>query len=296
MRNVNGLLNQQTTFKKFLSLKEHELSAFHFTSIFLWQDFFDFEFERINESLCVFAHQQGACFQYLPPLANQFDPRVVEAAFKKMNTVNPRTARIENIEQKDSGEYENFYKAYAKSSEYVYDKQDLIELKGQLYKSQRHDIHHFQSHHQGLFRPYEAGDLGGCLNLFERWAKNRHDKHADEIYRAMLEENRKVHELALMHHHVLDLIGYVVEIDQKIAAYSLGYVLNSKTFCVLLEITDPTIVGLSAFIFNRFCKSEYLQQSSLVNTMDDFGLPFVASSKQAYHPKIKPVSYTITQK
>ncbi len=294
MRNINGLLDQKSTFLKYLSLQEHELSSYHFSSIFLWQDFFDFDFELINQSLCIFAHNQGSCFQYLAPLAEEFDQAVIEASFKKMNAINPRTARIENIAERDLKFFDT-YKSYEKCAEYVYDKQALVSLKGHAYKSHRHDIHHFQRHHQGVFRPYEMEDYRGCMALFEQWAQNRYDKHEDLIYRTMLQENQKVHELALLYHKPLDLVGFVVEINQKIAAYSFGYVLNLQTFCVLLEITDPHVNGLSAFIFNCFCSSEALRQCKLINTMDDFGLPFISSSKEAYHPQFKPVSFTISK-
>ena len=295
MRDPKGLLSQKELFEQYRCAQEHELSTFHFSSIFLWQDFFDFEFERIDQSLCIFAHQKGACFLYLPPLTKKLETFVVERSFEKMNKINPKTARIENLEKKDLQFFEDTYKSYAKSSEYVYNKEDLIQLKGQVYKSQRHDIHHFQLHHQGLFRPYEETDLKHCLSLYEDWAKDRYEKHTDEIYRSMLEENRIVHELALIYHKPLELLAYVVEINKKIVTYSLGYMLNSKTFCVLLEIADVSITGLNAFVFNRVCASKDLKEISLINTMDDFGMPFVASSKQAYHPAYKPVSYTINQ-
>ena len=296
MRNPNGLLSQKSLFDKYLNIKSHSLSPYHFSSIFLWQDFFDFEFELIEDNLCVYAHQQGSSFLYLPPLSRTWQPSVIEHCFLKMNKINPRTARIENIEQEHVKFIDDKFKTYPKLQEYVYQKDDLIELKGQTYKSQRHDIHHFQAHHQGVFRPYEEKDFKACLDLYERWAQDRYDKHEEDIYRCMLQENKIVHELALIFYKELGLWGYVVDIGEKISAYSFGYLLNSQTFCVLLEIADVNAKGLGAFIFNRVCSHESLRPYQLINTMDDFGVPYVAASKQAYHPKLKPVSYTVTLK
>ncbi len=294
MRNPDALLAQKPLFQKYLKASTHQLSTYHFSSIFLWQDFFDFEFETAEGSLCVFANQKGASFLYLPPLG-EHKRSVVDHCFSKMNKVNPRTARIENVEEDGVGLFKNDFKIHTKSSEYVYKKEDLIELKGHDYKSQRHDIHHFQSHHTSLFRPYEERDFEDALRLYEDWAKSRHDKHEDEVYRQMLQENRIVHELALLYYKALGLVGYVVEIDKKIAAYSFGYSLNSQIFCVLLEISDVSNTGLSSFIFNRVCADEFLREHTLINTMDDFGLSYVAASKQAYSPVQRPVSYIITQ-
>jgi hypothetical protein len=230
----------------------------------------------------------------LPPLGQGVGLPTINHCFERMNKVNPRTARIENVEQSQLAWFGSNFKAHVKTQEYVYLKDDLIDLKGHAYKSQRHDIHHFQANHQALFRPYEDKDARSCFSLYEHWAKNRHDKHEDEVYRQMLEENRIVHELALFFYKQLGLVGYVVEVDQKIVAYSFGYSLNSQIFCVLLEITNVSSSGLSAFIFNRVCADDKQRQHALINTMDDFGIPYVAASKQAYHPSVKPVSYTIT--
>ena len=296
MRNPEHLLAKQPLFNQHVRLQTHHLSTYHFSSIFLWQDFFEFEFELIEDSLCIFARQKGSCFLYLPPLSVAHKHAVVETCFAKMNKVNPRTARIENIEQNHLDFFEGSFKVYSKLEEYVYEKQALMELKGQAYKSQRHDIHHFQAHQEALFRPYEQTDLKACLSLYESWAKSRHDKHEDDVYRCMLQENRITHELAFIYHEALGLNGYVVEVEGKIAAYSFGYSLNCDTFCVLLEIIDINTTGLAAFIFNRVCSEEKLRPYRFINTMDDFGMPFVAASKQAYHPTKRPVSHTITLK
>ncbi len=295
MRKPDAWLAQKSLFEKYLNCQTHHLSAFHFSSIFLWQDFFDFKFEIVQEALCVYAHQKGGCFLYLPPLATSWQHLVVDHCFSKMNKINPRVARIENIEQGELNFFDKKFKAYPKTQEYVYRKEDLIGLKGHAYKSQRHGIHHFQSQYQALFRLYESGDYKACLDLYGRWAQNRYDQHDDPVYRSMLEENRLVHELALTYREALGLVGYVVETNQKIIAYSFGYSLNSQTFCVLLEITNMVMSGLNAFIFNRFCADEALRSYTFINTMDDFGLPQVTASKHAYHPVQKPVAYTITQ-
>jgi hypothetical protein len=295
MRNPDDLLAKKNLVDQYLKLQTHQLSTFHFSSIFLWQDFFDFDFEIIEDSLCIFANQKDSSFLYFPPLSDSWKPSVAQECFIKMNKINPRTARIENIEQAQLNLLGDQYKANVKSHEYVYQKEDLVQFKGQAYKSQRHDIHHFQAREPNVFRPYEPEDLKACLDLYERWARNRYNKHEDEVYRQMLQENRIVHELALNDYKPLGLVGYVVEIDQKIAAYSFGYSLNAQNFCVLLEITNIDVIGLSAFIFNRVCADEVLREHALINTMDDFGLPYVAASKQAYHPFQKPISYTVTQ-
>ncbi len=295
MKASAALLDQKVLFDQYLGRCSISLSTYHFSSIFLWQDFFNFTFEEINGALCVFAQQANSSFLYLPPLGTMDIP-VIEKCFEKMDAVNPRTARIENLTESQIQQLPPQFKAYQKAQEYVYRKDDLIHLEGQAYKSQRHDINLATRDHDLDYRPYEDADFAACQKLYELWAKERFQKHEDAVYRTMLEENKRVHPLALQFHHQLGLVARVVATGGKIVAYSLGYPLNSDTFCVLLEVSDLRIKGLSAFIFNRFCRDAVWQSYSFVNTMDDFGMPQVAQAKEAYHPIQHLPVYTVSRR
>ena len=63
-------------------------------------------------------------------------------------------------------------------------------------------------------------------------------------------------------------------------------------FCVLFEIADLNINGLSQFIYREFCQ-ELMSSYRWINAMDDSGLENLKRVKRSYHPtKIIP-SYTI---
>ena len=189
------------------------------------------------------------------------------------------------------------YNSHLKAHEYVYLRRDLEMLSGDKYKSKRHDSNVFQERFpQAVFRPYTAADYQGCLNLYSGWSANRRQSGGDVVYLTMLDENTKVHALFMQHANALDLVGRVVEIDGKIAAYTFGYALSPDTFCVLLEITDLDKTGLAAYIFQHFCADDVVKPFEYINTMDDFGLPNIAKAKESYHPVKKLPVYTISKK
>jgi hypothetical protein len=299
MRN-STLLNEKPLVDSYLNQGLRPLSGFSFVSLFAWCDFFDFELKMIKDCLCIFAHGDSGCFLYLPPLGKSFDLSTVEMAFKHMaKGGRPRAVnRIENIHGNLLSAFGlSSYNQYSKPAEYVYRKEDLIALKGNAYKSQRHDCNCFIAHRAvNSFEHYADSDFDSCIGLFERWADGRAKVNSDEVYRAMLKENRLVHERLLKYCQALGLIVRVLKVDQKIAGYTFGFAIDENTFCVYAEIADLRIPGAAAYMFKNFCADQELKDFNRINTMDDFGMPNVARAKQAYHPSELVSSYSVSLK
>ena len=112
----------------------------------------------------------------------------------------------------------------------------------------------------------------------------------------MIEDNEKVHAAALKSHKELGLVGRVVKIDGKIVAYTFGYHLNSRTFCVLFEIADLSYNGLAVYTFHSFCKDAALESYSFINVMDDFELDNVKATKMSFRPSVLLPTYTIRKR
>ena len=292
------LLEQISLVESFLARGPRPLSSFSFVSLFAWCDFFDFEFKRTNGCLCIFAHGDGASFLYLPPLGKSFDSSTIELSFKHMTKGDKPKAvnRIENIPGNLLSAFaQGSYNQYLKPAEYVYRKGDLIALKGNVYKSQRHDCNHFLAHHPvHFFGLYTDADFIPCMELFEQWADHRAKVNSDEVYRSMLQENRLVHARLLKFWKPLGLIARVLKVDGKVVGYTFGFIVDESMFCVYAEIADLKIPGTAAYMFKSFCADRALTDFSRINTMDDFAMPNVARTKQAYHPSELIVSYSVS--
>ena len=298
--NNSALLDKKALVDSYLNLGTRPLSSFSFVSLFAWSDFFDFELKMIKNCLCIFAHGDPGCFLYLPPLGKSFDPSTIEIAFAHMaKGGEPKLVnRIENIPRNLLSSFgPGSYNQYSKPAEYVYCKEDLIALKGNAYKSQRHDCNRFCAH-QGLrfLEPYSDVDFGSCMEMYERWADNRARANSDDVYRSMLQENRLVHARLLKFWRALGLIIRVLKVDGVIVGYTFGFALDENTFCIYAEITDFKIPGGAAYMFKSFCADRALRNFSRINTMDDFAMPNVARVKQAYHPSELISSYTVSLK
>ena len=296
----DGLLTQKPLVDSFLNQGPRPLSSFSFVSIFAWADFFEYDLQVINNSLCIFAKSDPGCFLYLPPLGKDINPATIEAAFKHMAQGGTPKAvhRIENIPGNLLSAFnQGSYNQYTKPKEYVYQKEDLIALKGNAYKSKRHDCNYFLVHHaRHSFVPYADEDFDSCMALYEAWAAERATSHSDEVYVSMLQENRRVHARLLKFWKPLGLIVRVLKVKGKIVGYTFGFALDEKTFCIYAEIADLKLAGAAATMFKHFCADKDLGQFTRINTMDDFAMPKVAQAKQAYHPSELISSYSVSLK
>jgi uncharacterized protein len=295
-----ALLDKKPLVDSYLNSGPRPLSSFSFVSLFAWCDFFNFEFKMIDGCLCIFAHSDPGCFLYLPPLGKSFNQSTLDTIFVHMarGGVPKAVNRIENIPGNLLSAFgQGSYNQYLKPAEYVYRKEDLIAMKGNAYKSQRHDCNCFMIRHAPhSFGLYTDEEFNACLELYERWADGRARTSSDDVYRSMLQENRLVHARLLKFWRPLRLIARVLKVEGKVAGYTFGFVLDEKTFCVYAEIADLNVSGAASYMFRSFCADEQLKDFSRINTMDDFAMPKVARAKQAYHPSELISSHTVSLK
>ena len=293
------LLSRQREIADWLSCRKRLLSVFSFVNLFAWKDFFNFQLEEIDGNLCVFADQPVGTFLYWPPLGERMSAVAIEACFSRMREHNKGggMSRIENVSREDLARFDAArYVIHLQGHEYVYYRKDIVDLKGDDYKSKRHDINQLMRRVRLEYRPFISSDIDGCRQLFDRWLDKRRRQHEDDTYRHMLEDNRAVHRLLLKNADALGLVGRIVLVDDCVAGYTFGYPLSENIFCDLLEVTDPDVPGLSAFLFREFCADKALQAFSFVNAMDDFGMPNVSQGKLSYRPAFFEPIYSVTER
>jgi len=290
------LLQRKAQLEEFLRSRPRSLSSLSFVNLFLWQDFFDFEFVELDGNLGVFATSDPGTFLYFPPLGKKISAVATRQFFRKMREQNRSrgVARLENVPAEELDSFpESEYVFYHKGYEYLYYRRELAGLQGQDYKSKRHDCHLFERHHAAQFLPFIPDMKSSCVALYDRWAADRRAAYPDAVYQQMLDDNRTVHALGMRFAAELGLIGRVVVIDGKIGAYTFGYELTPEIFCVLFEVADLRYTGLPAYIFTRFCRDEEIERYKFINVMDDFGVKNLEQVKMSFRPSALIAAHTV---
>ena len=288
----SDILSHQPLIERYLKKTPTHLSPFAFANIFVWQDFFQFECEEIDDNLCIFAGDQAGTFLYLPPLGKTISEKAVAQCFKRMKG---KVARIENVSEEQLDHFQSKeYKIYKKGYEYLYYRQDLLGLKGDAYKSKRNAYNHFLKNFSASFEPYKKSMAKECFKLYESWDQHKRATLKDVTDLALLDDNKAVHRRALESFEKLDLVGRVVKVDDEIVAYTFGYFVGTETFCDFLEIANYAYTGLSTFIFSQFCNDPALANAKFINVMDDFAMKSVNWTKMSFRPSVMLPTYTVS--
>lgn len=272
-------------FDEFLSFAGHELSAYAFENIYIWKAVFDIYWTVIEDSLCVFFADKAGMFMYLPPLAAKLRQEAVAGAFGIMDSFNGNNgiSRIENIEGRDIGFYNaQGYCIRKNESEYLCLQKDLARLEGGRFKSKRAPLNYFIKNYTNEYLPFSPQDKSSCLRFYGKWARGRGSKNTDRIYCGMIEDSRSCLKVLLDDYAGLGFSGRVVKINGRIKGFTLGFGINDETFCILYEITDLKIKGLSQFIFQRF--SAEMSGCRYINIMGDSGMDNLRRTKLSYRP------------
>jgi len=290
------ILKDKSLFQGFLNSSRHQLAVYAFENIYIWKALFKIHWALIDQNLCVFLRDKTGCFLYLPPLGKGRSLRAIGASFRIMDSFNANKSisRIENIEEGDLRFYRKLgFKLIDKSCDYLCSRTDLVELRGNKFKSKRASYNYFIKHYPFEYLDFTPKYRRDCLDLYDFWARQKQETSQDKLYQGMIQDSRDCLELLLKDYCSLGLSGKVVKVAERVTALTLGFPINPGTFCVLYEITDLSIKGLAQFIFRQFARD--LKGYRYINIMDDSGLGNLKKVKLSYHP-VKAVMAYIAQR
>jgi hypothetical protein len=290
-------IQDRRVFERFLGLEKHRLSVYAFPNIYIWKGLFEIFWMLIDGELCVFFKDRMSCFMYLPPLGIKKNPRVIERAFAVMAEHNrdASLSRIENVEEEDLARYKAWgYESVLKSCDYLCKQADMAELRGDRFKSKRSGVNYFEKQYQYEYAPFLPGSGKACIALYTRWMHERGNVNQDPVYTGMMRDSLNSLKILLGDYGRLHCTGRVVKIDGRIQAFTFGFPVAEDIFCVLYEIADRAIKGLSQFIFRNFCAE--FKEYAYINIMDDSGLDNLKKVKRSYHPAYAVPAYIVQRK
>ena len=253
-------------------------------SFLMWQDEFAYAFTSKGPNSFILAHYDKYVYFPIPP--KPFNVDTLQTAFNYMKKVNgPGTgiSRVEGLTEEQKKMTESWgFATRPTFTEYLYDRSQVAGLHGDPYRAKRAEINHLVKEHSVVLRPYRESDLIACGNLFDLWKAQRLPNLKGEMGEKMLLSSQKAHFRALHQGEDWGMDAWVVILENRLAAYSVGTPLSPDIYGVYLEVTDLTVKGLSAYIFANICRQ--MESFDLINTGDAEGLPRLAESKEHWHP------------
>lgn len=268
------------------------LSDYTFANNFIWLSQRSGFYQIIEDCFCLFSLNGNCLTMLLPPLgAPERQVQALNACFEIMDRYNPSPylSTVDFV-------YRDFTQSLDAQQwliernwpDYIYRTEDLIELKGNAYKTKRSEINQFRraypDHRMEVLGPQH---WGGIRALIDTWLRNRlkyleAEAIADFFY--TVEQERKAIERALEHYETLRLCGLCLIINGKLEGFTFGEQITPDVGNVLVEKTNSLIPGSAQYLFREYAKT--FAGCTYINVGDDLGLENLRRVKMSYRPAL----------
>lgn len=169
------------------------------------------------------------------------------------------------------------------SFDYVYDINDLADLKGKRFQKKRNHLNRFRADRPDCkLEPITAENLSAAEEMVARWYELRQQENPHGDYKLEQAALKK----AFRDFDILQLEGMILTENGQILAMTMGSFLNETTFDVHFEKALDAHDGTYAAInqgFASFLRETYPNLLWL-NREDDMGLEGLRKAKLSYNP------------
>lgn len=237
----------------------------------------------------VFFSQFNRKSVYLFPISCENPKEAVDAVIHdaKMRGI---PCRLTGLTQDDCATLERLYPGKFRyhfdrdSFDYIYDINDLAELKGRKFQRKRNHLNRFlQAHPDHELVPIIDENTPQLEAFLDTWFANREasDPHADfHMEKAAIKK-------ALKHRQALDMEGLLLMDGGQILAMTMGSPLREDTFDIhfekALDIADGAYPAIN-WSFARYLREKYPQLRWL-DREEDMGLEGLRKAKLSYCPE-----------
>ena len=188
---------------------------------------------------------------------------------------------ITTIEQLYPGKFR--FQCDRESFDYVYNIDDLADLKGKKYQKKRNHVNRFRAlHPQWRVEPLSRENIPSVQEMLGQWFELRQQEDPT----AGFNMEKLALERALKHYEELKLDGLVLFDGDRILAFSIASRLSSDTFDVHFEKAREDADGAYAAINQSF--AQYLREKypdiRYLDREEDMGLEGLRKAKLSYYP------------
>lgn len=257
---------------------------FSFNNLFLWGD------QRMAfHSGCAVVHSSFDGFLLYPYPAGTGDRRSAVEAILADAAERGIPCRLSGLTPDDRAELEQLFPGkflfqdYRNGYDYVYDINELAELKGRRLQKKRNHVNKFLSMHPD-WRTVELTTEN--LQLAREFAESWYAERLAERPEADYEMEQIALRRAFDHYTELSMEGLLLMEGEQVLAFTFGSLLRPEIFDTNFEKAREHVDGAYAVInreFARFLRSRY-PALRYIDREDDMGVEGLRQAKLSYSP------------
>lgn len=269
-------------------LKRERFNSYEYTfgSLFLWKKVCNVEYAIIDEVLIIKKEEEGKGMFFLKPIG--YKKENLKQLVCKLNNYSKDLGNFiylfREIEEDFLEELkEAFYGELAFSeekndAEYLYNVEELVELKGKKYHSKKNHYNSFVKNYV-----YDIKNIANkevieqCLELLDKWKEGK-----NVVVRELVMEKGAIED-CLVNLEKLNMKGIAVYVNENIAGFTFGHEVNDESVTISIEKGDIEYKGIYAFM-NRELLAREFKDYKIVNRQEDCGVEGLIKAKQSYYP------------
>ena len=270
-----------------VSKSGEQSSDYPFVNNFLWKDFWLLERIDSDEFFSVYSQKKQS---YRFPILNEKDGNNSTRLLSVINSLKNEaynkninfkfyglTSNMKNrLEKMMPGQFR--YTLVPSSSDYIYNIEDLVNLKGKKYHSKRNFVNSFKlNYFNWEYKKLDKVMLRECLKIDENWLE-----YKNNVNELLTYESQMIN-LVLEYFEELGLFGGSILVDGKLIGFSLGYKINDDIMDNIIEKALIEYKGVYSILLQQFL-SHLERNFKYVNREEDLGLENLRKAKLSLHP------------
>ncbi|MCX7857819.1 MAG: phosphatidylglycerol lysyltransferase domain-containing protein [Deltaproteobacteria bacterium] len=266
-------------------------SEWTFTNLFMWRKSYGLKWSLLENVLFIISERNETEIYGFQPIGceSKYDViTLLEWLKEEKKQVIPRIERVDKRFISLASEIRGIsISPMREHFDYVYLREDLVQLRGKRYRAQRNHISKALRSYPFEFQILNNEHIKGCLEVHKKWCEI---KECDQN-ESLLAELRAVNEVFTFY-DILNLIGGVITLWGQVVAFTFGEMLNDETMVVHVEKADPRFPYLYSLINQKFCEV-CAKNAIYINREQDLGIPGLRNAKMSYHPNHMEEKYLV---
>ena len=274
----------KTLYEKYLFSEEGRGCEFSFANLYLWGRQ---SFATVCDHIVAFSQfDRRTVYPY--PLGKGNKKNVIDAIIDDANA-RGIPCRITGMSKSDAQNLESLYPGRFKfhtdrgSYDYVYDINDLAELKGKKYHGKKNHLNRFKENFEGYkAEKITEHNINKARIFTKQWYEIKTAENPDGDY---MMENAAI-EKAFKHYFEIGLDGLIITHSDNVIALTMGSRLSKDTFDVHFEKARADINGAYTVVnyeFARYIRDNY-PDIKYLDREEDMGLEGLRRAKESYKP------------
>ena len=280
-------LEDKEIIEKFVDKSKLESYEYLFSSLYMWRKLNNVKYAVLDNVLIIEKNEEGKGTFYAQLFNYNKDnlTNIIDELIKRNLNFTDRDFLFGDVDEgfvEDLKKYTDFKIEAVEDiddSEYIYNTNDLIELRGKKYHSKKNHVNSFLKTYTYVIKTIIDENVKiDCMDLLHKW----HDEVAVTIDKEMIMEIDAIKDL-FSELHFFDLDSFAVYIDGDLAGFAVGERVNDNMAVIHVERGELSYKGIYAFLNKQFLVESF-SDTLLVNRQEDTGNEGLRKAKQSYHP------------